>query len=127
MGIERGREEIKVTKSKDTGHISVKTTIPYVDTRKPTIHMNDKDAIVIRENRTTKEQITTIVFFTGFLGGVVGGIVEIIEGVEKFNLEQVGIGSGAVILGLYFLGSARKHFYEKGLAGREINEIKKNS
>lgn len=123
MGVER-REEIKVTKAKDTGFVSVQTTITSVDKRAPSVHLTDKDAIRQRENRKSLEKLKFFGLSGGVVGGVIGGIILISKGFETFNLEQFTVGLGAVALAKYFLDSAKHALYEMRIAGKEKLKIK---
>lgn len=123
MGVER-KEDIQVIKSKDTGAVSVRTIITTTDTRLPTINFTDKDAIGERDNRITIERLKSYGFLGGVAAGAIGGVSLIITGIESFNLEQVGIGAGALVLSRYFFGSAKKATYEASLAKREKDKIK---
>ncbi len=127
MGTERKierREDIKVIKSHDTGIVIIQTTTTTTDKRHQEIHFTNGLAIRSKDNQKIKEQVKAYGFLGGMVAGVVGGAELIISGVENFNPEQVAIGAGAFILARYMLGSAKKAFYESGLAGREINKIK---
>ncbi len=123
MGIER-REEVKVTKAKDTGFVIVQTTITSVDKRDSSAYLTDKDAIRQKENRKSLEELRFFGLSGGVVGGVIGGIILIPKGIETLRLEETLVGLGAVTLAKYFFGSAKNALYEMRIAGKEKLRIK---
>jgi hypothetical protein len=122
VGIET-KTYINVNIAKDTKVVSVDTKIVTTDKRPTKLDFTPDDAIRIRENRITHEKVKFFAFSGGVVAGTLGGITQIITGIENFNPEQIALGVGAIILGKYFWTSAKKHISEAHIATGEKHEI----
>jgi hypothetical protein len=122
MGIET-KTFINVNIAKDTRIVIVDTKIITTDIRPTKLDFTPNDAIRVRENRITREKVNFFIFSGGVVAATLGGIALIITGIENLNPDQIGTGVGAVILGRYFWGSAKKHISEANLVTGEKNEI----